>query len=122
MKDISIIDNFLDDREFRNYICSLLPKFGFNDVEIEDVRVSDTEAINDNDVIAIKNDMKYTVQTYLNKIITEKEINETVLDMDKENVSFGLIVSNKSVDQDIRKLALESGIEIIDRDDLIKKI
>ena len=122
MKDVSIIDNFVDDREFRNYIYNLLPKLGFNDVLIEDVRLSDIERINDNDMIGFKNNMKYTIQTFLNRIITKKEIEETVLDMKYEKVSFGVIITNKPVDKDVKTLAFEEGIEIIDRDDLIKVI
>jgi len=122
MKDVSIIDNFVDDREFRNYIYSLLPKLGFNEVLIEDVRLSDIERINDNDMIGFKNNMKYTIQTFLNRIITKKEIEETVLDMKYEKVSFGAIITNKHVDKDVKTLAFEEGIEIIDRDDLIKVI
>lgn len=122
MKDVSIIDNFVDDREFRNYIYSLLPKLGFNEVLIEDVRLSDIERINDNDMIGFKNNMKYTIQTFLNKVITKKEIEETVLDMKYEKVSFGVIITNKPVDKDVKTLAFEEGIEIIDRDDLIKVI
>ena len=122
MKDVSIIDNFVDDREYRNYISNLLPKLGFRDVEIEDVRLSDIEKINDNDMIGYKNNMKYTIQTFLNRIITKKEIEETILDMKYEKVSFGAIITNKPVDKDIKDRAFEEGIEIIDRDDLIKVI
>ena len=35
MKDMSIIDNFLDEREFRNYIYNLLPSLGFENILID---------------------------------------------------------------------------------------
>lgn len=116
MKDLSIIDNFLDEREFRNYIVTLLPKLGFTDITYDDVRVSDNDVINDNDIKAIKNDTKYTIQTFLNRDITKKEIDETILDMLDERVSYAAIVTNKCVDKDIIDLAYQNSIEIIDRD------
>lgn len=120
MKDIEIIDQFLDDREFRNYVARALPIFGYENVEIEDVRIADGTKVNDNDMIAKKGDFTYTVQTFLNKDITEKEIKETVRDLHKEHLSFGLIVTNKEVSKDIKRQAKENGIEIIDREQLKK--
>lgn len=122
MKDMFIIDNCIDEREFRNYIYSQLPKLGFEEIVMDDVRVSDTEPINDNDIKAFKDGIRYTIQTYLNRIITKKEIEETIIDMQDERVSCGAIISNKPVDKDVKDLAWEQGIEIIDRDDLCKLI
>jgi hypothetical protein len=118
MEDIEILDNFVDKREFRNYISNILAQLGFIDYSIDDVRVSDDYNINDNDLIAYRMGMKYTIQTFLNKDITMKEINETKEDMDKENVSYGVIITNHVVSEDIKNKAFECGIEVIDRREL----
>ena len=122
MKDMSIIDNFLDEREFRNYIYSLLPSLGFENIFIDDVRVSDAKEINDNDLKGEKNGLRYTIQTFLNTDITKKEIDETIEDMLAERVSYATIITNKHIDQDVKDSAWENGVEIIDRDDLCKLI
>ena len=115
MKDIDIIDQFLDDREFRNYIASNLTKLGYTEISIEDERISDSTKKNDNDLLAKKGDYTYTVQTFLNKEIKESHIKETIKDMEKEHVSFGIIVTNTEVSKEIKQKAKENGIEIIDR-------
>ena len=122
MMDLFIIDNFIDEREFRNYILNLLPELGYEDIRVDDTRVSDNEPINDNDIKANKNGMKYTIQTYLNISITKKEIDETIEDMLKERASFGTIIVNRNVDKDVKKIAEENNIEIIDRDDLCQLV
>lgn len=116
MNNLKIIDSFVDDREFRNYIVSILPKLGFENITIDDTRVSDSDAINDNDIKAYKSDMRYTIQTFLNRNITKKEIDETIEDMINERVSYAAIVTNKNVDKDVIIFALEHGIDIIDRE------
>ena len=83
MEDLYDIDNCMDDREFRNYVYAILPRLGFENVGIEDVRISDEDKINDNDLFASKNGFSYTVQTYLNKEINQKIINECFKDMEK---------------------------------------
>ena len=118
MEDIEILDNFVDKREFRNYISNILAQLGFIDYSIDDVRVSDDYNINDNDLIAYRMGMKYTIQTFLNKDITMKEINETKEDMEHENVSYGVIITNREVNEDIKNKAFENGIEVIDRREL----
>ena len=122
MKDLLIIDSFLDDREFRNYIHGILMKNKFTNVAIEDERLSDRYNINNNDILAIKDGVIYTVQTYLNKVISKKEITETLKDMKKERVEHGLIISNKEVDNSIKKMANKKAIEIWDRTTLLNKI
>ena len=122
MKDMSIIDNFLDDREFRNYIVNILPKIGFEDIRMDDTRVSDDKPINDNDIKANKDGMRYTIQTFLNRVITKEEIDETIVDMLEERAAFGVIITNKNVDKDVKDIAKENNIEIIDRDDLCRLI
>lgn len=122
MKDLLIIDSFLDDREFRNYVHSILLKNSFTNVAIEDERLSDRYKINNNDILAIKNGTIYTVQTYLNKEISKKEINETLNDMKKERVENGLIISNKEVARSIKEAAKKKCIEVWDRTTLLNKI
>lgn len=122
MIDMFIIDKSMDEREFRNYVCSILPKLGFNNVRIEDTKISDEDKINDNDMFADKNDFSYTVQTFLNKNITKKELDECVKDMDKDNVTFGLIVTNTDIAPDIKTEANKCNIEIVDRSTLVKII
>lgn len=115
MKDIDIIDQFLDDREFRNYIASNLEKFGYTEITIEDARISDSTKKNDNDLLGKKGKKTYTIQTFLNKDINENHIKETIKDMEKEHTSYGIIVTNKEVSKEIKQKAKENGIDIIDR-------
>lgn len=122
MNDLEILDNYLDKREFRNYISTILYKFDYTDFEIDDVRLSDDDETNDNDLMAFKDGMKYTIQTFLNNDITENEINETIEDMKHEHVSYGTIITNKEVSDEIRKIAFNNGIEIIDRKELKKSL
>lgn len=122
MKDLLIIDSFLDDREFRNYVHGILLKNNFTNVAIEDERLSDRYKINNNDILAIKNGTIYTVQTYLNKELSKKEINETLNDMKKERVENGLIISNKEVAKNIKEAAKKKSIEVWDRTTLLNKI
>ena len=67
-----------------------------------------------------KEDFRYTVQVYLNTTINEKEITDTLADMYEEGVSRALIIVNKPVDKDVKNLANEKNITIIDRDEIIK--
>lgn len=120
MVDSNILDNFVDDREFRNYIVSLMPWMGYKIENIDDVRLADDINSNDNDVICIKDDKKYTLQTFLNTTITENEINETIADMKNEEVKNAVIVSNRPVDADVKEIAINNNITIIDRDDINK--
>ena len=122
MKVIVIIDEFLDEREFRNYSSYWLSKLGFTDIEIDDPTLSDEDAINNNDLLAIKKNKKYTIQTFLNVDITEKEVNETLEDMQKENVENGIIITNKNVSDTFKKYAEEHNIEILDRNNFSEEI
>ena len=112
MKDLEIIDNYVDDREFRNYVGSLLEAKGFKRIVMDDTTLADEDSINDNDILAEKDGMKYTVQTFLNVDITEKEIEETLKDVDHENVGYGILVTNKEVSDNVKELAKEKGVEI----------
>lgn len=58
---------------------------------------------------------RYTVQTYLNTKISDKEIEETAEDMLKEKLEYGLIVTNFHVGKVVREKALEKNIIILDR-------
>ena len=115
-KDLMIIDNYIDEREFRNYVSSALSKKGFKRIKIDDVRLSDDDTINDNDMKAELDGVTYTIQTFLNVTVTKKEVDELEVDMDNENVSCAILVTNKNVDQDIKQYAKNIGIEIWDRE------
>ena len=122
MKVIVIIDEFLNETEFRNYGGYWLSKLGFTDIRVEDPRVSDGDPTNDNDMLARKDKKEYTIQTFWNVDITEKEVNETIEDMLKENVDNGIIFTNKKVSEKFRKYAKEKNVEIIDRRELNEEI
>ena len=49
MENIKIIDSFIDDREFRNYVITFLESKGYTLKKIDDERVSDRVKNNDND-------------------------------------------------------------------------
>ena len=122
MKDLLIIDEFLDEREFRNYVHGILMKNNYSNVAIEDARLDDKSRINNNDILAIRDGIIYNVQTFLNREITKKEVNETIKDMKKERVQNGLIVSNKEVSKSIKQMAKKNNIEVWDRTTLLNKI
>ena len=122
MMDSNIIDNFIDDREFRNYVVSLLSRFGFELISIDDERISDEDIKNNNDVLARKDGRRYAIQTYLNKDITLDELNDAIIDKLLEHTSYALIITNKCIDKDVKEKALSRNITLIDREDLIKVI
>lgn len=122
MKDLFIIDNYVDEREFRNYINSLLLKKGYIRVTIDDVRISDKDLLNDNDIFAKKGELYYSIQTFLNVDIGKKQIDETLNDMKKENVSVGIIVTNNYVNREILEYANKKLIQIWDRAFLEREI
>lgn len=122
MVESNIIDNFIDDREFRNYVVSLLPKLGYELISIDDVRISDDNVSNNNDILARRDNRRYTIQTYLNKDITLDELNEAIIDKLLEHTSYALIITNKCIDKDVKDKASLRGIILIDREDLIKVI
>ena len=115
MEEIKIVNKYMDEREFRNYVNTMLYKHKYNLIEIEDVRLSDKDKKNDNDILVTKDNITYTVQTYLNTKIGEKEIKETLQDFEKEKVLNGIIVTNYYVDNNIKEKALEKNIIILDR-------
>ena len=115
MEEIKIVDKYMDEREFRNYVNTMLNKHNYNLIEIEDIRISDKDEENDNDILVSKNNTTYTVQTYLNTKIGKKEIEDTLQDFEKEKVLNGIIVTNYYVDKDIKEEALEKNIIILDR-------
>ncbi len=122
MKVIVIIDEFLNEMEFRNYSSYWLSKLGFTNIKIDDPRLSDEDPTNDNDILASKKNKNYTIQTFLNVDITEKEVDETIEDMIKEKVENGIIITNKKVSAKFRDYAKEKLIDIIDRNEFIEKI
>ena len=115
MEEIKIVDNYMDEREFRNYVNTMLYKHKYSLIEVEDVRLSDKDKENDNDILVVKNNITYTVQTYLNTKIGKKEIEDTLNDFEKEKVLNGIIVTNYYVDNTIKEEALEKNIIILDR-------
>ena len=115
MEEIKIVDNYMDEREFRNYVFTMFDKYNYFPIKIDDVRLSDEDGTNNNDLLVEKDDITYSVQTYLNTEITEKQIEETLQDMDKEDVGYGIIVTNYYVSDPIREKARKNHIIILDR-------
>lgn len=115
MEDIGIIDNYMDEREFRNYIIPFLESKGFELLKIDDTRINDTNHYNNNDLIVTKDDFKYTVRALANYKITNKEVLDTINDIHNEHVSFGIILTNTVVDQEVIEYASQNGITIYDR-------
>ena len=122
MKDLFIIDNYIDEREFRNYINVLLTKKGYERVSIDDTRIADHDKLNDNDMLAKKGELYYTIQTFLNTDIKKSQIDETLKDMQKENVSVGIIITNNYIDNEVKDYANKKLIQIWDRAELEKDI
>ena len=122
MEDIKIIDLYMDDREFRNYVNTMLRKHGYVRFKMDDSRVSDEDFDNNNDIRVSKDGMRFDVQTYLNTIIGEKEINDILEDMGNEGLKYGLIVTNMIVDDSIKKEAINMHIRILDRKDFDENI
>lgn len=128
MKEIKIVNRFMNKREFRNYVNTMFIKKGYQPIKIDDTRVSDLDKSNDNDILVLKDGVTYTVQTYLKKIgsITKYNIEETVKDMKKEKVSNGLIVTNARVKKEIKELAVKNNIIILDKnafqDDIYERV
>ena len=122
MKDLFIIDNYVDEREFRNYINLLLTKKGYERVSIDDTRISDHDKLNDNDMLKKKGELYYTIQTFLNTDIKKSQIDETLKDMQKENVSVGIIITNNYIDNEVKDYANKKLIQIWDRAELEKDI
>lgn len=115
MEEIKIVDKYMDKREFRNYVNTMFYKKHYDYLAIDDVRVCDEDDINDNDQIVTKDGVRYTAQSFLNTKIKEKHIKETIKDMEKENVNHGLIITNFYADDEMKDLALENNIMILDR-------
>jgi len=115
MEEIKIVDNYMGEREFRNYVSTMFYKHNYHPIDIDDVRLSDKDRKNDNDQIVTRDNIKYTVQTYLNTKIGDKQIEETIIDMEKEKLIHGIIVTNYHVSADIKNKALKKNITILDR-------
>ena len=115
MEDIGIIDNYMDEREFRNYIITFLEKEGFSDIKIDDTRITDLNNYNNNDLTGIKDNSKYTIRALSNYKITEKEVDDTVNDMYNERVELGVILTNTEVEKEVLEYAKKNNITIYDR-------
>jgi len=115
MEEIKIVDNYMDEREFRNYVGTMFYKHGYYPIEMDDARLKDNDPTNDNDMLVRKDDVKYTVQTYLNTKIGAEQIEETRKDIEREKVVGGLIITNFYADKEIKEKALKDGIIVLDR-------
>ena len=115
MEELKIVKDFMDDREFRNYVHTMFYKNNFKYIRLDDSRVSDEYPENDNDIKVTKDGIKYTVQTYKNTRITDKQIEETLEDMKKEKLEHGIIVTNYNVSEETKDKAKKLNIEIYDR-------
>ena len=71
MKDLSIVDNYMDEREFRNYVQVLLIDRGYKSVTIDDVRLSDDTKLNDNELVRELKESKEMLSKILGKDVTE---------------------------------------------------
>lgn len=117
-KELFIIDNSLDEVEFRNFVSALLIKNGYKDVVIDDPRLTNGMDYDDNDMTARKANKKYTIQTYLNTNLSEQEIDDAIDDMEDEGADAALLITNFYCTKKIKELAEERNIEIIDREKL----
>ena len=123
MKDIKIIDNFINDMEFRNYIYGRLVRSDdFDEPEIDDATLCDDDKVNDNDIIVMQDGRKYTVQTFLNKDITLNKLKETKADIEKEKAFGGIVITNRGYGNDVAVFAEDNNILIWDRSELINLI
>ena len=119
MSDIFILDNCVDDREFRNYVATILEADGFKDIDIEDISLWDNNPDNDNNLTAKKGSVKYAIQTYLNKEIDQKDVDKTVKYVKQQAVYDGIIVTNREVSDEIKRYAIIYNVEIWDRPTLV---
>ena len=112
----------MDSREFRNYVATILEADGFKDIDIEDISLWDNNPDNDNNLTAKKDLAKYAIQTYLNKEIGKKEVDEMVKDIQQQAVYDGIIVTNLEVSEEIKRYAVVKNVEIWDRSVLVSLI
>ena len=115
------IDECITDYEFRGFVIWYLKKHDYSFVSVDDELLNDDDKKNDNDIIVIKDGVKYTVQVFLNKKINDYRVKETNVDMEKEEVVDGIIFTNEEVDEKLKKNAVENHITILDRSVLEKE-
>ena len=118
-EEIKHVDNYMDDREFRNLVYAILKRTGFTNVELVDERLVDDSKTNDNVILARMNDFTYLISTYLNKEITIEIINECFKEIEQNNATFGMIFTNTVVKDEIKIKAKNMNIDIVDRSRLI---
>jgi len=120
LDDIRIIDNFIDDREFRNYINNVLDEYGYEDIKNEDDRLSDYKDFNDNLISAYKDDDKYIIMTRLSNnlvpLLTIKEFDSVI--KRRKNVK-GIIITNGRFTSNAISYANKNNILLWDRDKLV---
>ena len=66
MEEINIVDNYMDDREFRNYVHTMFYKNGFKYFRLDDARVSDEYPENDNDIKVTRDGKRYDNVKWVN--------------------------------------------------------
>ena len=122
MEEIHILDRFVDDREFRNYIHTILIKNGFTDAKIDDERIADGDFVNDNDILARSDGTRYTIHTYLNIEVGVREVLSVIQDREYEKVDGAIIFTNRFFTDDAIFLAKREKVELWDRDQLKRMI
>lgn len=115
MTDFYIIDECINDYEFRGFVIWYLINHGYSFKSVDDELLKDEDKNNDNDIIVVKENVKYTVQVYLNKPIDISKIEETSKDIIDEGIYDGIIFTNLDVSVDNIKQAVERNITILDR-------
>ena len=113
------IDECINEFEFRNFVAWYLEKYEYHFVSMDDSRWSDDKK-NNNDFIVVKDGTRYTVQVFLTSPITNYKLDETVIDIEKEDVLNGIIFTNLEVTDEMKKKAKKKNIEILDREMLEK--
>ena len=97
------IDECINEYEFRGFVIWYLKNHDYSFVSVDDELLNDEDRKNDNDIIVTKDDVKYTVQVFLNKKITDYRVKETNVDMEKEDVVDGIIFTNVEVSDEDKK-------------------
>ena len=112
------IDKCINEYEFRGFVIWYLKNHDYTFISVDDELLNDEDRKNDNDIIVSKDNIKYTVQVFLNKPITEYRIKETNIDMEKERVIKGIIFTNLEVSKEEKDKAMNKNITILDRSNL----
>ena len=118
MSVLYAIDECINEFEFRKFVAWFLEKRDYHFVSMDDDRWSDNDKDNNNDIIVIKDNTKYTVQVFLNKKVDDDIIIETEDDIERENVFDGIVFTNLEVSEKEKNNAYQKHITIYDKSDL----